>query len=75
MAFRINQTFLLGFLCIALLFSSGLAQDFDLPGTKCQKGKCVSNTQCAQSCVRQGFKRGGTCEGVVPGIIICCCFT
>nr|KYP31966.1 hypothetical protein KK1_047464 [Cajanus cajan] len=69
MAFRINQTFLLGLLCIALVLDSGLA----LPGLACRKGPCKDNSQCAQSCVDSGYKNGGSCIGVVPGIIICCC--
>ncbi|KAK7395331.1 hypothetical protein VNO78_15882 [Psophocarpus tetragonolobus] len=71
MASRVNCIFLLGLLCFALVLSSGLA---DLPGTVCLKGKCGNNSQCAQRCVNSGYSKGGSCVGIIPGLILCCCY-
>nr|KYP31965.1 hypothetical protein KK1_047462 [Cajanus cajan] len=73
MPFRINQAFLLGMLCIALVLDSGVGGGL-FPGLSCQQGKCASNTVCDQNCHNSGFQKGGTCIGIIPGLIQCCCY-
>jgi len=51
---------------------TGLAEDWDLPGKSCENFKCSSNDKCIRDCNRKGFN-GGSCTGVSPWMIVCCC--
>ncbi|KAL2336677.1 hypothetical protein Fmac_011123 [Flemingia macrophylla] len=73
MAFRMNQTnFLLGLLSIALVLEAGMGAGL-FPGLDCQKGRCQGNVPCDLSCQNRGYRQGGTCIGIIPGLIECCC--
>ncbi|KAG5002364.1 hypothetical protein AAZX31_08G347900 [Glycine max] len=74
MAFGVNHSFLFGILFAALVLTPGQANvDVDPPGLICLRGSCVGNTQCALLCVGNGHVKGGSCVGLIPGLILCCC--
>ncbi|KAK7338851.1 hypothetical protein VNO77_19485 [Canavalia gladiata] len=66
----ICQRYLLVVFCIALVFASGLASGFNLPGLDCGK---VSNRCDMAACSKSCGSKGGSCYGIVPGAFACCC--
>ncbi|KAL1359620.1 hypothetical protein AAHE18_04G120000 [Arachis hypogaea] len=76
MASPISQPYSLGILCIFFILASSGPLFADgrtlFPGRVCDE-PCQGYGNCDSSCVQKGF-RGGSCIGLVPRVILCCCF-
>ncbi|KEH28690.1 LCR [Medicago truncatula] len=73
MAFETNQSYLLGVLCIVLIFGSGfITSSADLPSRKNCTIPCTAT--CDKDCHDKGFQKSGQCIG---NILLngCCCLS
>ncbi|AES79263.1 LCR [Medicago truncatula] len=78
MASHINQSRLCWILCFAFVLLSGLSIatifHVDYLGQSCLYKKCMDFTQCAQECLKRGYKNGGECVGSDHQNMRCCCY-
>ncbi|KAG5002369.1 hypothetical protein AAZX31_08G348400 [Glycine max] len=71
MPFPLNQPFLFGILCIALVLTSGSVTCLggDQSGIICI-GDC--SPTCSGDCVGRGYKNGGSCFLFFSSFMCCC---
>lgn len=51
---------------------AGTQTNFQDPGMVCI-GPCKNAANCNQSCISQGFQKGGVCVGFSISDLACCC--
>ncbi|KAI4354459.1 hypothetical protein L6164_003319 [Bauhinia variegata] len=73
MATSVSQFYIVGILFLVLVFASGPAIGFYVPGYNCQWSCSSGPAACNSLCTGKGFKEGGECMGFSASDLACCC--